>query len=39
MTAVPNRLMCHPGPILLNGKIDIYITIVASTVYIPRFII
>lgn len=35
MTAVPNRLRSHPGPIALNGEMDIYITIIVSIVHIP----
>lgn len=36
MTAVPNRLRSHPGPIILNGKMNNYLTIVVFTVHIPR---
>lgn len=38
MKAVPNRLRAHPGPVILNGKVDIYVTGVVSIIHIPRVI-
>lgn len=38
MRAVSNRLRSHPGAIILNGKMDIYVTSIVSTIHAPRII-
>lgn len=38
MKAVPDRLRSHFGPIILDGKMDIYVTSVVSIIRISRII-